>query len=435
VTNIIVLLAIGYISCFQISSGATGSGVFDRFPDDFKERAFQHIVRLAEFGPRSPGAEGEEQACLYVRDQFEQAGLDVRVERFDYETFGIERLDFSVCGKEIEAETIGFNPYIGQRTFGGEARLVGPDVSPDELKRLALEKAIVITTPPVNYFSLLPHNPQLIVYISNPDFEKLEKQSCLSCSLSVEGRLETRTSSNIVAELPSRRPDDREIIISAHWDSYRDSPGADDNGSGVGVLLELARFFSAYEGDIGGTIKFISFGGEEFGVVGSRAYVDAHRRDLRNCILMFNMDNVGGPEGPVIEMLGGVQGIGKPKGMTQFPARLRNRTFEGLDGRWRIIDPGLIDAFMATNRPPWLVEVIETSAEQLGLEIRPAGNMGADQQVFAQAGIVATSIGTSGNRYHGPGDIPAQINKDILEIVGKMVANVVLMSFRAGGVE
>jgi len=406
------------------------SGVCGSLPADFKERAFQHIVRLVEFGPRSPGSDGEEPAFRYIREQLEQAGLDVQVETFDYETFNLDHIDFTVCGEEIEAETIGFNPYAGRRAFGGKALLAGPDISGDDPNQLDLQGAIVVTTSPVNYFSLLPGNPRLIVYVSNSNFTKLAQKNCFSCSLTVEGRLETHTSANIIAELPSRRPDDKEAIISAHWDSYRDSPGADDNGSGVGVLLELARFFVVYEGEIGGTIKFVCFGAEELGVVGSRAYLDAHGRDLRDCSLVFNMDNVGGPEGPAIEMLGGVQGIPEQKGMSQFPTRIRNRTFEGLDGRWRIIDPDLIDAFTVTNRPAWLVEAIESSAEQLGFEIRPAGNLGADQQVFTQAGIVATSIGTSGNRYHSPKDVPTQIHKDKLEIVGKMVANVVLMSLR-----
>jgi acetylornithine deacetylase/succinyl-diaminopimelate desuccinylase-like protein len=429
------LLTIVYLLLSQASASASGFGGRVDFPADFKERAFQHIVRLVEFGPRSPGSEGEKRAFRYICEQLTLAGLDVRVEKFEYETFNIEHIDFTVCGERIEAETIGFDPYLGRRDFGGKVLLVGPDVPSDDLGRLNWQEAIVVTTSPVDYFSLLPYNPRLIVYVSNPDFARLEQKNCLSCNVAVEGRLDTHTSANIVAELPSRKPDDKEVIISAHWDSYRDSPGADDNASGVGVLLELARFFSAYKGEISGTVKFVSFGAEELGIVGSRAYLDAHRRELRDCILVFNMDNVGGPEGPVIEMLGGVRGIPDQKGTTQFPAHVHKRTFEGLDGRWRIIGPDLLEIFMVTNRPPWLVEAIESSAEQLGVEIHPAGNMGADQQVFTQAGIVATSVGTSGNRYHSPADVPAQIQKDKLKIVGKMVASVVLLSLRSGGRE
>lgn len=419
------------LACCQASVSAGESAIGDRFPADFKERAFEHVARLAELGPRSPGTEGERRAFQYVVRQLEQTGLAVRVERFDYETFRIDRLDFTVCGVKIEPETIGFSPYGGRLVIGGKALFLGPDVTGDELNRLDLTDAIVVTTSHVNYFGLLPRNPRLVVYVSKSGFTKLAQKNCSSCSLTVEGALETHTSANIIAELPSRKRDDKEVIISAHWDSYRDSPGADDNGSGVGVLIELARYFSAFEDDIGGTIKFVSFGAEELGVVGSRAYLNAHRRDLRDCILVFNIDSVGGPRGPSVEMLGGVQGMPGRKGTSQLPARVRDRSFEGLDGRWRILDPDLIQAFIATNRLPWLVETIETSAEQLGFEIRTTGNLGSDQQVFTQAGIAATGIGTSGNQYHSPDDIPTQIDKNQLEIAGKLAANVVLISLRS----
>jgi hypothetical protein len=51
-------------------------------------------------------------------------------------------------------------------------------------------------------------------------------------------------------------------------------------------------------------------------------------------------------------------------------------------------------------------------------------NMGGDQQVFTQAGIVATSIGTSGNIYHGPGDLPRQVVSDQLGVVGHLAAEI-----------
>lgn len=341
-------------------------------------------------------------------------------------------MDFTVCGEKIEPETIGFDPYSGPYAFGGEPLFVGPEVAGTELQQLDLEDRIVITTSPVNYFSLMFHSPQLIVYVSNSDFTSLMGKACTSCDLTVKGIIETHASANVVAELAGQTRDGKEVLISAHWDSYRGSPGADDNGSGVGVLLELAHFFSTFEGDIGGTIKFVLFGCEELGVLGSRAYLNTHHKDLQGCILVFNMDQVGGPRGPAVEMSGGVRGIPDRKGATQFPARVRNRTFESLCGRWRIVAPDIIETFMVTNRPPWLVEAVETSVGQLGLKIKPTGNLGTDQQVFTQAGIVATGIGTCGNRYHGPADVAAQINKEKLEIVGKIVANVVLTSLRSG---
>jgi acetylornithine deacetylase/succinyl-diaminopimelate desuccinylase-like protein len=426
--KIIALLAIAYLSCCQILVSASESVIGDNFPADFKQKAFEHIEHLSEFGPRSPGAEGEQKSIQYISQQFRQMGLGVQIETFDFESFEIDKFVFTICGEDIEPEMVGFNPYNGQYSFNGEPVVVKPTASSAEFSQTNLQNQIVVTTSPVSYFSLVYQNPLLIVYMDNSDFATLADKDCTSCSLAVEGSMVTHSSANIVAEFPPGTPHDKEVIISAHWDSYRDSPGADDNGSGVGVLLELARYFSTFEHDLGGRIKFVSFGAEELGVVGSRAYLDLHQDDLQDCILLFNMDQVGGPQGPSIEMLGGVQGIPEVKGTTQFPARLRNRAWEGLDGRWRLVNTEAINVFAAANRPPWLREAIEASAKEFGYSIRPSGNMGSDQMVFTQAGIVATSIGTGGNQNHSPKDIPAQIYKDNLEVAGKIVANVILMS-------
>ncbi|MFQ5494935.1 MAG: M28 family peptidase [Phycisphaerae bacterium] len=67
-----------------------------------------------------------------------------------------------------------------------------------------------------------------------------------------------------------------EYIVGAHYDSVG-NPGADDNASGVALVLEAARVLSAY--DSAYTIRFIAFDREEQGLVGSQAYVNAHWND------------------------------------------------------------------------------------------------------------------------------------------------------------
>jgi hypothetical protein len=412
---------------------AVGFTVADSFPPDFAERAFEHIEYLAALGPRRVGTPAEIETIQYLTRQFETMGLDTRVEWFEFESYRIERVVVTLCGRETEPVTIGFNPYTGRETLGGRPVFVGPDMSQEELGRLDLRDRIVITTTPVFYFSLVRQNPLAIVYLSVSDYRALADENCSTCTLTVDGSVETHRSANIVAEL-QLSPDTRnneEVILSAHWDSYRDSPGADDNASGVGVLLELARYFSMLKNAPGGTIKFVSFGAEELGVVGSRAYLNAHQADLADCVLVINLDQVGGPTGPTVELTGGVRSIPDRKGTTQVPALLRNRAFEGLDGRWRITSRQLMEVMMAANRPAWLEEAVRTSAVELDIDILPRGNLGSDQQVFAQAGIVATGVGSMGNQYHSPADLPGQINKDGLEAVGKLVANVV--AIRLGG--
>lgn len=66
---------------------------------------------------------------------------------------------------------------------------------------------------------------------------------------------------NIIAELPGTTRPDEIIVIGAHYDTEVNTPGADDNASGVAVMLELARRFANNPQQR--TIRFIAFTNEE----------------------------------------------------------------------------------------------------------------------------------------------------------------------------
>jgi len=81
---------------------------------------------------------------------------------------------------------------------------------------------------------------------------------------------------NVVATKVGTVHPDQEYLIGAHYDSVN-NPGADDNASGVALILEAARVLGAYESAY--TIRLIAFDREEVGLVGSTAYVAAHQSD------------------------------------------------------------------------------------------------------------------------------------------------------------
>lgn len=66
---------------------------------------------------------------------------------------------------------------------------------------------------------------------------------------------------NIIAEIPGTTRPDEIIVIGAHYDTEVNTPGADDNASGVAVMLELARRFANNPQQR--TIRFIAFTNEE----------------------------------------------------------------------------------------------------------------------------------------------------------------------------
>jgi Zn-dependent M28 family amino/carboxypeptidase len=81
------------------------------------------------------------------------------------------------------------------------------------------------------------------------------------------------------------------IMIGAHYDSVTVGHGADDNASGVAVLLELAE--TLRDTPTPYTLRFVAFGAEEVGPLGSDAYVEQlSREERRNTIAMINLDSV-----------------------------------------------------------------------------------------------------------------------------------------------
>lgn len=414
------------LACLVVpSAGACGQDVGSASPpEDFGVKALTHVMLLVQHGPRIAGSAAELSAAVYIRDQFGALGIDVRVEPFEFESFIVEEATLSACGDEFSPELIGLNPYTDDLDIDAETVFVGPDVGSDNLGTLNLEDRLVITTDPAPFFALMFGGPRAIVYLTADEYETLASRPCSPCQLRVIGGLTEHSSANVVATLGSTDSDAKEVVISAHYDSYRESPGADDNASGIGVLLELARHFVTSGVEPGLRLRFVAFGAEEAGLVGSRAYLDAHAAELANCALLLNLDQVGGPRGPSVEVTGGVSGVPADAVVNRFPASLRNRTWEGTEGRWRLVEPDVIELFMVSNRPEWLSDLITESAAASGGSIIPTGNMGGDSQVFTQAGVVATSIGTSGNVYHRPEDVPEQVVVDQLAVVGNLAAQI-----------
>src|SRR5665648_5546 len=105
------------------------------------------------------------------------------------------------------------------------------------------------------------------------------------------------TSRNVVATLPGRNPD--VLVLGAHYDSKSPSPGANDNGTGVGALLQIAAQLRDEPLDI--TVVFAFFGAEEtidsnpdHHHYGSRHYVAAMSPEERRLTrAMISVDMIG----------------------------------------------------------------------------------------------------------------------------------------------
>ncbi|WP_164545630.1 M28 family peptidase [Paenibacillus albus] len=100
---------------------------------------------------------------------------------------------------------------------------------------------------------------------------------------------QTVHSANVVATLPGKSS--RVLYVGAHYDSVDVSKGADDNASGVSVMLEAAK--AVLKSDVPYTMKFLAFGSEEAGLVGSNYYVSQlSPEEIGNAVAMINLDSL-----------------------------------------------------------------------------------------------------------------------------------------------
>jgi carboxypeptidase Q len=107
---------------------------------------------------------------------------------------------------------------------------------------------------------------------------------------------------NVVAEIRGRELPDEWIIIGAHLDSWDYGSGAQDNGTGSVMVLDVARAIAAMGKAPRRSIRFALWGGEEQGLLGSYAYTQTHLNQMSKCVAVLNTDNgAGHPKGWKVE--------------------------------------------------------------------------------------------------------------------------------------
>lgn len=112
---------------------------------------------------------------------------------------------------------------------------------------------------------------------------------------------------NVVGFVKGKKQPGRFIVFSAHYDhlgmmgNKTIYPGANDNGSGSSMLLDLARYYALPENQPDYSIVFMAFSGEERGLMGSTFYAEHPLFPLNQIELLINLDMVGtGSEGITI---------------------------------------------------------------------------------------------------------------------------------------
>ena len=126
----------------------------------------------------------------------------------------------------------------------------------------------------------------------------------MDADVNVDVQRKARMTQNVMGYLPGET--DEYVVIGAHYDHLglgeqfsmapsmagTTHPGADDNASGTSGVLELARYFGSRPKQKRG-ILFLTFAGEELGLLGSSFYVNHPKLPLGKAAAMINMDMIG----------------------------------------------------------------------------------------------------------------------------------------------
>ena len=134
------------------------------------------------------------------------------------------------------------------------------------------------------------------------DFGMLKKCKVF---LEVENKfIPAHETQNLIAYVKGEQYPDSFVVFSAHYDHLGQMgkdvffPGANDNASGIAMLLNLARYYSDHKHRPNYSIVFMAFAGEEAGLVGSTYFTMHPLFPLSRIRFLFNMDIMGtGDEG------------------------------------------------------------------------------------------------------------------------------------------
>jgi len=193
------------------------------------------------------------------------------------------------------------------------------------------------------------------------------------------------TSVNVIAEPKGFDAREPYVVIGAHLDTVPVAPGAEDNASGIAVMLQLAKMVSQQPAAL--PVQFIAFGAEEprgsgdaLHHFGSRQHLaDLSRSERRVIQAMVSLDRVG-------------------------------------------VRASYVPVCTANSSANRVRDAMRAAARRADIPTRTCTNYTSDHWSYAKAGIPAIRLGSIPYAgYHSPGDVPGVVDRRQLDRVGRTV--------------
>lgn len=266
---------------------------------------------------RMGGTEEELRCAEYLKEKCAELGLEAHLEAFDVQMATLKKAVLLVDGEEIACKgyfntgsseveapfyylrsgdphslskckgkivmTDGYLGYwryqdflengaVGFITHDGNANYVDEDIDQREVREF------------VHKGNKIPG-----VNINTKAAIELIKKDAKTAKIILEQDEYMGKSHNVVLDMPGEC--EKYIVLTAHYDTTSLSQGAYDNMSGSIGLLGIAEKFVKEPHKYG--LRFIWCGSEERGLLGSKAYTEAHEEGLKDIVLNVNLDMIG----------------------------------------------------------------------------------------------------------------------------------------------
>ncbi|ELZ92295.1 M28 family peptidase [Haloferax volcanii] len=291
------------------------------------EVGWNHLERLVDIGNRMTGSPGEREAMEATRDALERVGArNVRIDPFEIQ--GWERGDSAVYAADTTQDCIAL-PRSPAGIASGELVDLGYGL-PEDFDRDLSGKVVVVSTTVPDHYDRFIHRREKYYYaveagaaafvfanhvpgqlpptgsVGTAD-APIGDIPAVGVSKEVGARLRRRfdgdevtvdvtceapaaESGNVHAELG---PDtDEEVLVTSHLDAHDIAEGAMDNGAGTAMVVEVARALAAREDELDTRVRFVCFGAEEVGLVGSEYEAERLGDDRANVKAIVNNDGV-----------------------------------------------------------------------------------------------------------------------------------------------
>ena len=309
-------------------------GVFSFGQENAKE--YLETLCSPELHGRGYVKKGDKKAAKYIEKKFKEIGLQpVPGQKKYFQNFTLDvntfpnKSDLYLDGKklvpgqdfiinsnspkikgnykliELDVNRIGDKEYVGrtmsQLTYESVFKIVMPNTSNRDtlityhqvVNELASIKPVLFFHDNKFTWSVGRNTFKNAVFEVKKSFSKAEK---IEVNFS-QKFVKNYTSQNVIGYLPSNKKTNKTIVICGHYDHLGRMgkeayfPGANDNASGIAMILSLAEKFN--KNPIDKNIVFIAFGAEEAGLVGSNYFVNNPTVGLDSIYFVLNIDIMG----------------------------------------------------------------------------------------------------------------------------------------------